>query len=75
MADTVASRPHPTPRVRSKLPFDESKYSLDAEELDFFKSWTGIDNDEALKRHIISVQDEAYEVCVFATVEYNRLTA
>ena len=75
MTDTVASKPHPAPRVRPRVPFDESNYSLDAEELVFLKSWTGIDNEEALKRHIISVQDEAYEVCVFATVEYNRLTA
>ncbi|KAJ8487389.1 hypothetical protein ONZ45_g14360 [Pleurotus djamor] len=45
-----------------KLPLDESFYSLDLEESTFFKSLTGIQDDSALKSHILTVQTEAYEV-------------
>ena len=43
-------------------PLDEKLYSLDEEEAAFFKSQTGIDDDEELKRHILRSQKEAYEV-------------
>ncbi|KAH9933311.1 uncharacterized protein B0H18DRAFT_870613 [Fomitopsis serialis] len=50
----------------SKL--DESLYSLDEEESAFFKSLTGIDDDEALKQHILKVQNDAFEVWPFPCI-------
>ncbi|KAH9840205.1 uncharacterized protein C8Q71DRAFT_703050 [Rhodofomes roseus] len=47
---------------------DESLYSLDEEESAFFKSQTGIEDDEALKSHILRVQKEAYEVWPFPCI-------
>ena len=46
--------------AESKL--DESLYNLKEDEAAFFKSQTGIQDDEALKRHIINMQTEAYKV-------------
>ncbi|CCM06622.1 uncharacterized protein FIBRA_08902 [Fibroporia radiculosa] len=38
-------------------------YALDDDEITFFKSQTGINDDAALKSHILHVQAQAYEVC------------
>lgn len=65
------------------MPLNESVYSLDPEELQFFKSWSGIDDDEALKRHILDLQEEAYEIhpypCIrrlaFTKLKISRLPA
>lgn len=46
----------------TKPPLDEKFYALDADEKSFFKSCTGIEDDEALKQHIIAFQTKAYEV-------------
>ena len=43
-------------------PLDETLYTLDEQEAAFFKSQTGIDDDEELKQHILRSQKEAYEV-------------
>lgn len=48
----------------TKPPIDESLYSLDPDEYAFFKSQTGISNEDELKAHILAVQARAYEVCV-----------
>ncbi|KAF9485220.1 hypothetical protein BDN70DRAFT_824365 [Pholiota conissans] len=48
------------PQLRPKL--DPSFYHLDADELAFFKTLTGISDEQDLKSHIISVQAKAYEV-------------
>lgn len=45
-------------------PLDEALYTLDEEEAAFFKSQTGIDDDEELKQHILRAQKDAYEVRV-----------
>jgi hypothetical protein len=45
-----------------RLPLDESLYSLNPEEKTFFKSQTGIDDDDALRDHILAVQKKAYAV-------------
>ena len=47
----------------SRPPVDESLYSLTSEEAVFFKSQTGIDDDETLKQHILAIQKKAYEAC------------
>jgi hypothetical protein len=44
------------------LTLDESLYSPAADELAFFKSLTGIEDDGALKNHILAVQAEAFAV-------------
>lgn len=41
---------------------DGQYYSLEDDELAFFKSQTGIEDDVALKQHIIAVSKKAYEV-------------
>lgn len=41
---------------------DGKHYALDGEELAFFKSQTGIQDEHALKAHIMKVQTEAYKV-------------
>lgn len=43
-------------------PLDESFYHLSEDEAAFFKSQTGIKDDEELKRHILKAQANAYEV-------------
>ncbi len=43
-------------------PLDESLYKLDDEELAFVKAHSGIEDEEELKKHILAVQAEAYEV-------------
>lgn len=42
-------------------PLDDNFYHLGAEEAVFFKSWTGINDDDKLKEHILAVQRGAYE--------------
>jgi hypothetical protein len=42
-------------------PLNESFYSLDSEELAFFKANTKITDDDALKKHIMTVQAKAYK--------------
>ena len=44
-------------------PLDPSLYALGTESLVFFKSTTGIHNDDELKEHILNVQAQAYVVC------------
>jgi hypothetical protein len=46
----------------TKLPLDDSFYDLQGDELAFFQEQTGIKDEEELKKHIISVQEKAYEV-------------
>ncbi|CAL1715527.1 unnamed protein product [Somion occarium] len=43
-------------------PIDERLYSLEPDELEFFKSWTKIQDEEELKRHILKSQADAYAV-------------
>jgi hypothetical protein len=45
-----------------KLPLDDIFYSLTPQEALFFKSHTGIEDDDDLKRHILAVQKKAYDV-------------
>jgi len=41
---------------------DESLYTPDEEQLTFFRSQTGINDEQALKEHIIRIQRKAYEI-------------
>ncbi|KAF9007611.1 hypothetical protein BDQ17DRAFT_1238084 [Cyathus striatus] len=64
-------------------PLDESLYSLNDEESSFYKTLTGIQDDEELKHHIIDVQTKAYQVygypCIrrfaFTRLKISRLPA
>jgi len=42
-------------------PADPSLYCVTPDEAVFFKTQTGIDDDEDLKRHVLEVQAKAYE--------------
>ena len=44
-----------------KPELDTSFYSLEGEELEFFRKLTGITDEEKLKAHIVSVQVKAYQ--------------
>ena len=46
----------------SVLPLDEGFYKPDSA---FFKQQTGIDDDDELKAHLLSIQAEAYQVTHF----------
>lgn len=56
--DETTERPRWTP-----LALNEELYKLRADEIAFYKAQTGIDDDEALRRHILACQAEAYKVC------------
>ncbi|KIJ66722.1 hypothetical protein HYDPIDRAFT_85606 [Hydnomerulius pinastri MD-312] len=43
-------------------------YKLSPEDAAFFKAQTGIDNDEALKEHILAVQERAYKVVPYPCI-------
>ena len=67
MATAAVSQPGEAPkptafRSASTLANTEVFYSMDAERLAFFKAATGIDDEAALKAHIIAIQHEAYQV-------------
>ena len=53
---------HP-PNMQKTPPLDPSLYTLGTESLAFFKSTTGIHDDDELKAHILNVQAQAYAVC------------
>lgn len=42
-------------------PLNDEFYHLGAEEAMFFKTWTGIHDEDKLKRHILEVQRDAYK--------------
>jgi hypothetical protein len=46
----------------TKIPLDDCFYDLQGSDLAFFQEQTGIKDEEELKKHIISVQEKAYEV-------------
>ena len=61
MTRTLCSQP-PT-----KPPLDENLYCLDGEELAFFRNHTGIQDEQKLKEHIMSIQKKAYNVRRFTS--------
>lgn len=48
-------------------------YSLSSDELAFFSAQTGITDEEALKRHIISVAAKAFDVMGVVFISYRIL--
>ncbi|TFK85712.1 hypothetical protein K466DRAFT_551672 [Polyporus arcularius HHB13444] len=60
----------PTPNFTAVLPLrgTEALLHFDEDQLEFYKKATGIDDLDALKRHLISVQREAYAVRPYTTI-------
>ncbi|KAG0705675.1 hypothetical protein DFH29DRAFT_996553 [Suillus ampliporus] len=54
--------------VNPAFPLDESLYCPEPEEIAFFKRQTNIQDEVALKTHIIDVQKEAYKVAPYACI-------
>lgn len=60
-----------TPDARHQsalLPLDEGLYRLDNAEITFLKQQIGIDADDVLKTHLLSIQAEAYEVYLYPCI-------
>ncbi|KDR76886.1 hypothetical protein GALMADRAFT_245992 [Galerina marginata CBS 339.88] len=57
---SISSGVFANPALNAQL--DNFLYSLDAEERDFFQQLTGIQDEDALREHILAVQAKAYEV-------------
>ena len=57
------------------LTLDPSLYNPEPHEIEFFKAQTGIEDDGALKEHVIAVQKEAWEVTsiLFSNIEHWKL--
>ena len=55
------------PALRPKL--DPSYYYLQPDELAFFQRITGINDEDVLRQHILSVQAKAYEVGLASYVQ------
>jgi len=53
----------PPPPDYLPMSLNPDDYSLDPEELAFFKQETGIQDEVLLREHILAVQAEAYKVC------------
>ncbi|OBZ78829.1 hypothetical protein A0H81_00366 [Grifola frondosa] len=59
------------------MPLDESFYSLDEKELEFMKSQTGIQDEIALKKHILKAQAGAYVIYPYPCIRrllFTKLT-
>ena len=70
---TLAFHHHSTPVMAAMFdhvafPLDEKLYSLDTEESEFLKRWTGIEDDADLKDHILTMQRKAYSVAPYPCI-------
>ncbi|KAG9317888.1 hypothetical protein JVU11DRAFT_2117 [Chiua virens] len=55
--------------VMPEMPSASSIYTLSPEQASFFKAHTGIDDDAALKAHILKVQEKAYKVFPYPCIQ------
>ncbi|KAG1745263.1 hypothetical protein EDB19DRAFT_480557 [Suillus lakei] len=53
---------------RTAPPLDESLYDLRPQDAAFFKKLTGIEDDAALKQHILDIQAKAYKVAPYGCI-------
>ncbi|KAH9910509.1 hypothetical protein B0H21DRAFT_782503 [Amylocystis lapponica] len=51
-----------------EVPLDDGAYNLNGEELAFFKSQTGIQDEAALKDHVVQIQLDAYEIYPYTCI-------
>ncbi|OAX31099.1 hypothetical protein K503DRAFT_645273, partial [Rhizopogon vinicolor AM-OR11-026] len=49
-------------------PLDESQYNPNSQDVAFMKKLTGIEDDAALKRHILNVQAKAYKIAPYGCI-------
>ncbi|KAI0639007.1 hypothetical protein C8Q77DRAFT_23362 [Trametes polyzona] len=66
-ADTLG--PDTVEALTKMFPFDEKLYSLEGEELAFFKAQTGIEDEDELRKHVVAVAREAYAVFPFPCIQ------
>jgi hypothetical protein len=57
----MSKMPVAVPWKRYEPPLENERYELDEDQLAFFKSQTGIYDDEELRRHIFKIQRKAYD--------------
>ncbi|CDO70895.1 hypothetical protein BN946_scf184829.g3 [Trametes cinnabarina] len=55
------------------VPLDASLYAIDDEALEFVKATTGIRDPEEVKKHVLTVQAEAYAVCAYPCIRSLKL--
>ncbi|KZT67007.1 hypothetical protein DAEQUDRAFT_813157 [Daedalea quercina L-15889] len=55
-------------------PLDDKLYHLDPDEVAFYKQKTGIDDEAALKEHIVQIQREAYQVFPYICIRWFSFT-
>ncbi|KAL5498700.1 hypothetical protein ACEPAH_2055 [Sanghuangporus vaninii] len=68
----VETHNNKTDGTGSRLPtvkLDPSLYNPSREEIDFMKGQTGIEDEEELKQHVISVQKEAWDVVNYKCIQ------
>ncbi|KAF8640222.1 hypothetical protein AX16_010119 [Volvariella volvacea WC 439] len=64
----------PFAKPETSPPLDESFYSLDKQETEFFSTLSGIKDEEELKRHIIAVQKKAYVIYGYPCIRHFAFT-
>lgn len=62
LSEVAKSIKNPTEISVLSTPLDSDLYDLTEEETAFFKTLTKIEDDAALKKHILDVQGDAYKV-------------
>lgn len=60
MSDVMADNP----KSGQIVTLDPTMYAPTPDEVLFLKKWTGIDDDEELKQHVLTVQKEAWDVSI-----------
>ncbi|KAF8075122.1 hypothetical protein FPV67DRAFT_616025 [Lyophyllum atratum] len=58
----------------TKPPLEERFYALSSEEFEFFKARNGIEDEEAMKQHIIAVQKSAYKIYGYPCIRFFSFT-
>ena len=59
---SAAAKREEIAKIAESDKLDEALYNLKENEIKFFKSQTGIQDEDELKAHVLSAQKEAYEV-------------
>ncbi|KAI1789132.1 hypothetical protein LXA43DRAFT_597159 [Ganoderma leucocontextum] len=75
-ASSDVRRPKPWKRDANAFPLDERMFTLLREQdLELIKTYTGIQDHEQLKAHIIAIQKEAYPVMPYQCIRYFSFAA
>lgn len=60
------------PRAQVLTALDETHYAPYPDEIQFLKTQTGIHDDDELKNHVLSIQEEAYSVSLQYCISRGR---